>query len=99
MTLINQKKLFLRAEKPIAKKKEKFAKSKLLKEKMEAQKKQALLSGQGQQFKSKLEMLHKAEVRSVHEAKVKSQVRKSMHSQHSLAGSIAKSLGLWLYST
>ena len=36
MTLVNQKKLFLRAEKPIAKKKEKFAKSKLLKEKMVA---------------------------------------------------------------
>lgn len=88
----------MRAEKPIAIKKQKLAKSKLViktalkDEKMTASSKLKLKPNQ--QFKSSLEVLHKREVKVAAEAKVRSDVRNSMYSKHRLAKTIAKSLGL-----
>ena len=88
-TIKNKRELFLRAEKPIAKKKAKLTRNKLA-ERNNAKKEKT----QTQQFKSNLEILHKKESRAAAEAKLTTQVRSSMHQKHRLAKSIAKSLGL-----
>ena len=86
-TEVNQKKLFLRPEKPIAKQKLKTAKHAAL---------QAIVKKHQpvQQFKSNLEILHKRKSREEAEASAKATLRKSMYSKHRLAKSIAKQIGL-----
>ena len=91
-TEVNQRKFFLRAEKPIAKKKkEQSARSKT---QLQVAQPASVQSRPQQQFKSNLEILHKRKTREEQEAKVVSEVRKSLYGKHRLAKSIAKTLGL-----
>ena len=92
-TEVNQRKFFLRAEKPIAKKKKKEQSAKD-KTQLKVAQPASVQSRPQQQFKSNLEILHKRKTREEQEAKVASEVRKSLYGKHRLAKSIAKTLGL-----
>ena len=79
----NQRKLFLRKEKPIAKQKLKAAKHAATQVNVKKQQSK-------QQFKSNLEIIHKRNTREETEARVVAGLRKQMYSKHRLAKSIAK---------